>query len=604
MIVDMAYTNIFTQAGLFTETSSRFTSLSSVSGASWFSTQLFYSPEFYANVTQSTPDELGDFVKQWMDSYLTTTVNIVQNPQCNFTSDSTEPLPNLETGDAPGINPIVALENLCNGMIDIQGEWATLVYDMVQNASKAYGDPNFVDRKATPENRNVAMSNTDLYIQTTLAPNSRIRSTGEGVFLGPPLDADQGRLLQREGINKTVYRVPIGVQYSVSTDSAYYYASLPEGKLDLSTKIVELSEKLQYTKGFKEFGLFPDPESTVLMDLGANKPIVETGTLETPFGSDPTVIQVAAASSAAVGEYSPLVPSLFSQRFSDFRYPLNIVEKQVYDKIIDKIYETSVVDGFSVCSQWPTKECGDQDGRFVDGYWSDQGSFALNVAQYQNNVQGSSIDDTLKFVLTNNNVYTYGPEGAVLCYFDTYFNQNITPGEYLWPDDLPGYFNTPIMSPQIFGDYMDLDTLANITIPIEGLNVTTARISTKTIENKNLNVLPGQPVELLVISLNSFIPTVILGEVEIEEYTQPLVDLATSIASSKELVDRVRDFFGDTPAPTQPPNSPPDPPGPPPMPSSSSSKSSKKSKKKGKKSKKSVKKGKKGKEKGPYPASF
>ena len=88
MIVDMAYTNVFTQAGLFTETSSSFTSLSSVSGASWFSTQLFYSPEFYANVTQSTPDELGDFVKQWMDSYLTTTVNIVQNPQCNFTSNS------------------------------------------------------------------------------------------------------------------------------------------------------------------------------------------------------------------------------------------------------------------------------------------------------------------------------------------------------------------------------------------------------------------------------------------------------------------------------------------------------------------------------------
>jgi hypothetical protein len=75
------------------------------------------------------------------------------------------------------------------------------------------------------------------------------------------------------------------------------------------------------------------------------------------------------------------------------------------------------------------------------------------------------------------------------------------------------------------------------------LNVTTATVSVQTLENPRYHVKAGQRVEILILSLNSNVPTVIIGKDAIVTTKQPLVDMARGIASSQELLYRVKAFM-------------------------------------------------------------
>ena len=79
----VGFANLFAQSGLFaqdggeTSSSSAFSAISTTSGASWFSTQLFYSNQFYRRVVHARDgQELYDFVVQWMDAYLDATLKV------------------------------------------------------------------------------------------------------------------------------------------------------------------------------------------------------------------------------------------------------------------------------------------------------------------------------------------------------------------------------------------------------------------------------------------------------------------------------------------------------------------------------------------------
>ncbi|MGK3753345.1 MAG: hypothetical protein ACI8RD_005652 [Bacillariaceae sp.] len=517
MVALMAFGNVFTQAGLITESSSQFSSLSSVSGGTWFSTQLFYSPEFFKNITESTPNELGGFVLQWMNSYETFSNDISENAECVAIFNGTD-------------NPTLqSLEALCNVAIAFDGDWARFVEEMMAEASQNYGDADLVTKKVNSDNRNNAFSNTELYLQTSLAPNSRIRSTSKGVFLGPvdSTNADE------------IYSVPQCVQYSVTNDTALYYSTDMEGTLELQISTENnVTDNLNYPQGFDEFGLFPESNLNVLFDPIKDFTMIGTK-MTTPFGSEPSVAQIASASSAVEGVHSPLNPSLFSQKLSVARNSVEgAAEKAAFDKIVDKIYTKPIFDNLSVCTQWPN-ECGEGDGRFVDGYYTDQASLALNIGQYQTRMNGD-MSKTMKVVLTITNNYEFGPTGTILPYFNTTFNENVNPGDYLWPEQ---DFQLPMISQQIFDQYMDIDSLAAITEPIPGLNVTTATVSAQTLENPRYHVKAGQRVEILILSLNSNIPTFIVGKDAIEATKQPLVDMARGIASSQELLCRVKAFM-------------------------------------------------------------
>ena len=239
--------------------------------------------------------------------------------------------------------------------------------------------------------------------------------------------------------------------------------------------------------------------------------------------------------------YSPLNPSVYSQAFSKPRYAVNESKQLEFDKVVDQLYDNTVFDKQSVCSQWPD-DCGKTDGQFIDGYYTDQCSLALNIGQYQtqnNDDTTSEGEEPLKVILTDTNLWYEDATVTILPYFNSPVNEGITPGEYMWPDN----FLLPLMSPQIFDLKMDLDSLAGITTPIPGINVTVAKVLTTTLDNPRFHVKAGQLVDILILRLNSNIPTLIVGTEAIQATKTPLAEMAKGIASSKELLNEIKGFM-------------------------------------------------------------
>jgi hypothetical protein len=81
--------------------------------------------------------------------------------------------------------------------------------------------------------------------------------------------------------------------------------------------------------------------------------------------------------------------------------------------------------------------------------------------------------------------------------------------------------------------------------PVDGTNLTTALLKATTINNDAYGVLAGQDVEILLIDLNAAIPTVIVGQESASAFTTPLADMAFTIASSRDLLDRISSFTAD-----------------------------------------------------------
>ena len=65
----VGFANLFGQLGIM----SKFSAISTASGASWFSTQLFYSQQFYNRVVDAEDSQaLYDFVVEWMNECILT----------------------------------------------------------------------------------------------------------------------------------------------------------------------------------------------------------------------------------------------------------------------------------------------------------------------------------------------------------------------------------------------------------------------------------------------------------------------------------------------------------------------------------------------------
>ena len=110
--------NLFSKLNIIT----KFSAISTTSGASWFSTQLFYSQQFYNRVINANDSQaLYDFVVEWMDAYkemLVDTINAstmmteeLGKDVCNFT----------DLGDGVDIEN---LSDLCHTIVYFGGDWA------------------------------------------------------------------------------------------------------------------------------------------------------------------------------------------------------------------------------------------------------------------------------------------------------------------------------------------------------------------------------------------------------------------------------------------------------------------------------------------------
>lgn len=514
-----AFANVFAQAGLITDSSSSFTAISTESGASWFSTQFFYSPEYFDAAINSSPDELSDFITEWMGSYLTLTESLGTNQQCDI----------LAPFNGTGLE---TLKQYCDAFVYYDGDWAAFTSAMLQSASEAYGDDGLVSRTANSANRVRALSGTDLYVQTSLAANSRIRGIDHStaVYLGP-------------ASSQQILSAAIGVQYSVTSNGSLYYSTISDEGIELEAYTETISNSFNFPVGFSEFGAFPAPDQPTLINVPRGT--TPSGTFPVPFGGgDADVAQIAGASSAALGTTSPLNPSTLNQYLSVSQQKMKEQggNKAVaaFNKAVDAFYNTTLFDGVSVCSQWPN-DCGETDGRFLDGTYTDQPTMALNIGQYQTRENGD-LSKTLRMIITENNYYSYGPE-PVLAYFNTSFNSDVAPGDLLWPSPEEWPFPIAVLSPQIFEETLEASDIEAVTQPITGINVTTAVLSGTTIDNPAFKTKAGQKVEILLISLNSNIPTDIIGEIQIEEYTPRLAQMAFDIVESEELVDRVAAFM-------------------------------------------------------------
>lgn len=101
---------------------SKFSAISTTSGASWFSTQLFYSEQFYNRVVNAENSQsLHDFVVQWMDAYKNMLVDNI-NTSRNITAAYAEETCNTtDLGDGVGVKII---SDLCQTLVYFDGDWA------------------------------------------------------------------------------------------------------------------------------------------------------------------------------------------------------------------------------------------------------------------------------------------------------------------------------------------------------------------------------------------------------------------------------------------------------------------------------------------------
>ena len=294
----VGFANIFSRLGIL----SQFDAISTTSGASWFSLQLFYSKEFYNRVVVAdSSSQLYDFVVEWMGSYNEMLSEAIRASE-NMTAELQEDICNVtDLGD--GKNTEI-MSDLCHALVYFKGDWASFVQAMLDAAATTYGDSEFASIIASNENCVDALSNTDLLIQSALAPNFRIRWSDSQndtvVYLGPN--------------NSTLYTLPISTAYVIDDSGTKYRYALDE-TWNLATQQAHISPDHSFEK-WEDFYLYPAEDGTNVIDDSGHingfeleKAEVDAAEFAEPFGGSSSVIQLAAISSAAAGTYSPLVPS-------------------------------------------------------------------------------------------------------------------------------------------------------------------------------------------------------------------------------------------------------------------------------------------------------
>jgi hypothetical protein len=353
MISNMGYANIFAQAGIIDPVRGRcnFTAASFNSGGTWFATQFFYSPMFFEKVIDVNATAVREFVLDWLKSYKSM---LIKNRRLrpfhsslafDFESDSLREF----------------VEN-CGSL-----SWAEFIEEMFRTASTDYGDPGFVNRRMTSENRVPTMKATDLFAQMALAASSRIDKR-----LQRSVD------LNYIGFNKSdkILAVPLGVQYAVKANQTFFQFAVPKENLPLKTFWARGPRVLRY-RDWSNFPLYP-PSPNATFYAATIPSHSGTGVLAPPFrGDGPLVTQIAASSSAALSQYAASTPSLLAQYSSIKKYDKRTsgflsrsIGLAAEFFIARFLYASRLTWDLAVCTQWPLK-CDINDGRFLDGSFSD-----------------------------------------------------------------------------------------------------------------------------------------------------------------------------------------------------------------------------------------
>jgi hypothetical protein len=362
MISNIGYANAFTQAGLIDPVQGKcnFTAISSNSGGSWFTTQFFYSQPFFDNVVSRDKTSVYDFIINWLQSYKDFLEGIPRNALC------------LEVSPFGKIMRLNDLSSVCDIGLYYRGSYGGLIDGMLRKVSTGFGDPGLPDRFANAENRVLALRETDLFVQTSLAANSRYTSSSKGLVRS----SDGVNYVSLSDSDK-VLAVPLAAHYAVKANRAVFRFAVPDSSLPLKTYQARGPDQLRYDD-WVDFHLYPSGDNR---DIFASKlPSTSgSGLLAEPFRGNPNVAEIAAVSSATLSHFSGAAPSLFAQYSSVKRYDGRNAGEGFISKYLNlaadfaaanTLFKSQITRDFAVCSQWPT-ECGASDGRFLDGGYSD-----------------------------------------------------------------------------------------------------------------------------------------------------------------------------------------------------------------------------------------
>ncbi|CAB9522678.1 expressed unknown protein [Seminavis robusta] len=540
MFAGMGFANLFQQAGLMDDDHTHFSAISTNSGASWFSTQAFYSTEFYTKTVMApSPADLKFFAEEWMIAYLSVAKELEEYDICDITdflggSNMTEEQPAAEPGPL-----LTVFAEFCNMLMDYDGDWTAFIDDMMASAALVYGDTTFPTRIANGDNRIAPLRGTDLLVQSALLANARIRANN--MTTGMDTTVNIGNR------NEQLYTLTLSAAYTVNdTFAGFQYNTLDSNDDGMLMTYAQSTYPEHAFTDFEDYHLYPPASNAEILQpqTPQEQPAQE---FAAPFGGAATVVQVAAVSSAAVGPFSPAGPSTFTQALSKMRVALedDFLTKSIFDRAANRLYASPLLDKFAVCTQWPNP-CSETDGLMIDGGLVDNAAIPINIAQYHLTAQ-NPLDKTLKIVVTNTNEAgswdSDRMNAQLLQYFNTSLNQGVPPGDYIWFDALP----LPFRSPQIFQDSMDMDTLNALLEPIDGSDMTTAVLQVTTTDNPAFGIQAGQAVEILLINLNAPITTFIVGKTIVEQMITPVADMVHDIAANEELLARIKAFFGFPP---------------------------------------------------------
>jgi hypothetical protein len=532
MVVNMAFANVFARAALMDSNQSRFTAISSTSGGSWFTTQLFFSPTFYNQVVSNSTSITYNFIVEWLQSYQDFIDGIPRSPACFLISP-------LEKRTF-----LADASTFCDVLDFYNSSYAYFIDGMLRQAATNYGDPSFPDRKVTSANRVLALQNTDLYIQTSVAANARYSLTTNGNanpisdinFVGP------------SNAGNNVFSIPLATQFVVQQNASFFQYAVEPSQLPLrahwSTDLVS-TQRFRYEDWYGYY--VKDPTTTSASIYASPRPRTNfSSVLSVPFnGNDPNVVQIAAPSSAFLSGFASGLPSILAQLLASRLQNRGLVPNLLERSVFGALYQLPcLTEGFAICSQWPNA-CGPSDAWFLDGGYTDGPSLAGNIGQYHS-LNTTDLNQTLKVIVTNNNYYT-DLNTKFLSYFSTPFNQGIAPGDFIWPPKtLAGTatLNTnPWRSMQIFTDYLDDDLfLAKFEKIDANSNITTAMYEATTLANPAFGVRAGQRVRLLLLQVNSAVPTNFILPSVFAASRGPLQALAQEILQSTELLQRIQAF--------------------------------------------------------------
>ena len=526
MAANMGYASSFVALGLITENSTKFSGISSTSGGSWFTLLFFFSRPFFDVILQSTPDEVAMLVTN-MTSVFKSVQPYAPSPVSQFCQD---------------IHKYVSFTSIFDDILSVcsfTSNWEKFITAFLDNAAARYGDDKLTDRLASGENIISPLSDTWLQIQTSLGASARSSDLLDATHFGPA-----GEL----------QTTPVPLSWGTDT-TGRGGAWFPSGVTNHSATIVQSTTTFD-TSDYSYSNLFPAPNDAPLYSspnlLRAAE--VESLKMPVPFGGEPLVLQLAAASSAVAAAMSGAVPSSFAQTLSLLNTTrecnpilsssfLDSASSKALDHVANQIWSTPALDNLSVCSDH-SGDCPAPFSRLMDGYYSDNIALATNIARYQDvyGAQGPS-PTCLRAIVTNNNAYT-DSNFNMLSFFNTSFNQGIEPGGFLWPTSwaMNSTIPNPRRSAQIFAECMSNADLDDALVSIPGTNFSTAVLRGTTINNDAFGVEEGLCVNILLLQTNSNITTLVLPP-NVHSYRDSLAELAKAIASNDLIKERVASFL-------------------------------------------------------------